>query len=77
MTLANYSGYSEDDLKPIFKLMVDYLARPLEFPDDIYARKDFLQGKTISVLYYQFLTLLVIATSRDWACKHIASLSWY
>ncbi|KAG4427039.1 hypothetical protein IFR05_017478, partial [Cadophora sp. M221] len=56
--LVQYFGYSEDDLEPIFKLVVDYLARPIIYVQD-YARKHFL---------------LIIATSRIWACEHATSL---
>ncbi|KAG4427196.1 hypothetical protein IFR05_017321 [Cadophora sp. M221] len=58
VNLVQSSGYSEDDLKPIFKLMVDYLARPV--PRSVltyvqYAREQYLQ----------------IATSSKWAHEHV------
>jgi hypothetical protein len=44
--LTAYSGYSEDDIQPVFELMVDYLARPVS--DDAffrkYASKKFFKG---------------------------------
>ncbi|KAG4429033.1 hypothetical protein IFR05_015486 [Cadophora sp. M221] len=58
VNLVHYFGYSEDDLEPIFELVIDYLARPIIYVQD-YARKHFL---------------LIIATSRIWACEHATSL---
>ena len=47
-----YSGYTKNDIGPIFELMVDYLARPVAFSDEAFASKEFLRSKAISVLYY-------------------------
>ncbi|CZS92427.1 uncharacterized protein RAG0_02921 [Rhynchosporium agropyri] len=58
MDLIHYSGYSETDLEPIFKLMTDSLARPV-IHDQTYARKHFFHILTIS---------------RQWASKHATSL---
>jgi hypothetical protein len=45
--LTHYSGYSEEEIEPVFKLMVDYLARPVvhEAFFKKYASKKFLKGK--------------------------------
>ena len=45
-TLAHYAGYSEEEIEPVFKLMVDYLARPVihEAFFKKYASKKFLKG---------------------------------
>jgi hypothetical protein len=45
-TLAYYSGYDEDEVEPVVRLMVDYLARPIchEAFFKKYASKKFLKG---------------------------------
>lgn len=45
-TLAHYAGYTEEEIEPVFKLMVDYLARPVvhEAFFKKYASKKFLKG---------------------------------
>ncbi|KAH8599055.1 putative G2/mitotic-specific cyclin-B [Bisporella sp. PMI_857] len=60
-TLTHYAGYSEDDIEPVFKLMVDYLARPVvhEAFFKKYASKKFLKASILT---------------RQWAKKHAASL---
>ena len=51
-TLTHYSGYSEDDIQPVFKLMVDYLRRPVAHEAFFkkYASKKFLKGKSSHLL---------------------------
>lgn len=46
-TLAHYAGYTEEEIEPVFLLMVDYLARPVihEAFFKKYAMKKFLKGK--------------------------------
>jgi len=46
-TLTHYAGYDEEEIQPVFKLMVDYLARPVihEAFFKKYASKKFLKGK--------------------------------
>jgi hypothetical protein len=46
-TLAYYAGYTEEEIEPVFALMVDYLARPVihEAFYKKYASKKFLKGK--------------------------------
>ena len=48
-TLAHYAGYTEQDIQPVFKLMVDYLHGPVVHDAFFrkYASKKFLKGKTI------------------------------
>jgi G2/mitotic-specific cyclin 1/2 len=48
-TLAHYAGYTEHDIQPVFKLMVDYLHGPVVHDAFFrkYASKKFLKGKTI------------------------------
>ena len=48
-TLAHYAGYTEEEIEPVFKLMVDYLARPVihEAFFKKYASKKFLKGKQV------------------------------
>ncbi|KAI0391620.1 cyclin-like protein [Xylariaceae sp. FL0594] len=53
-TLAHYSGYTEEEIEPVFELMVDYLARPVihEAFYKKYASKKFLKASLLA---------------RDWA----------
>ena len=45
-TIAHYSGYTEQEIQPVFKLMVDYLHKPVvhEAFFKKYASKKFLKG---------------------------------
>lgn len=80
-TLAHYAGYSEEDIEPIFILMVDYLARPVihEAFFKKYANKKFLKGM-LNIFTYAilsgFFTNLVLASilSRQWSKKHAEEL---
>ena len=47
-TLAKYAGYTEREIQPVFKLMVDYLHAPVTHEAFFrkYASKKFLKGKT-------------------------------
>ncbi len=49
-TLTHYAGYTEEAIQPVFKLMVDYLARPVTHEAFFkkYASKKFLKGKQFS-----------------------------
>ncbi|KAI9050964.1 hypothetical protein LZ554_005074 [Drepanopeziza brunnea f. sp. 'monogermtubi'] len=60
-TLAHYAGYSEDEIEPVFKLMVDYLARPVTHEAFFkkYASKKFLKASILT---------------RQWAKKHAVAL---
>lgn len=60
-TLAHYAGYTEDQIEPVFKLMVDYLARPVTHEAFFkkYASKKFLKASILT---------------RSWAKKHAFSL---
>ena len=51
-TLTHYAGYNEEEIEPVFKLMVDYLARPVTHEAFFkkYASKKFLKGKKNSKL---------------------------
>ena len=46
-TLTHYSGYSEEEIQPVFKLMIDYLRRPVNHEAFFkkYASKKFLKGE--------------------------------
>lgn len=46
VTLAHYAGYTEEEIEPVFKLMIDYLARPVSHEAFFkkYASKKFLKG---------------------------------
>lgn len=60
-TLTHYAGYDEKEIQPVFKLMVDYLARPVihEAFFKKYASKKFLKASILT---------------RQWAKKHAADL---
>jgi len=49
--LCHYAGYNEIEIEPVFKLMVDYLARPVTHEAFFkkYASKKFLKGKQCSI----------------------------
>lgn len=46
--MSHYAGYNEEQIQPVFKLMVDYLARPVTHEAFFkkYASKKFLKGKS-------------------------------
>jgi len=46
-TIEYYAGYSEEEIEPVFQLMIDYLARPIVHEAFVkkYASKKFLKGK--------------------------------
>jgi hypothetical protein len=50
--LSYYAGYTEDEIEPVFQLMVDYLARPIvhEAFFKKYASKKFLKGECTTEL---------------------------
>lgn len=47
-TLCHYAGYNEEQIQPVFLLMVDYLARPVTHEAFFkkYASKRFLKGES-------------------------------
>lgn len=54
-TLTKYAGYTEQEIQPVFKLMVDYLAAPVVHDAFFrkYASKKFLKGElSFIILYY-------------------------
>ncbi|KAI5919250.1 cyclin-like protein [Camillea tinctor] len=53
-TITYYSGYSEEEIEPVFELMVDYLVRPIihEAFYKKYANKKFMKGMSSSVLLH-------------------------
>lgn len=50
-TLAHYAGYTEKEIDPVFRLMIDYLHRPVSHEAFFkkYASKKFLKGQSICV----------------------------
>ncbi|KAI9732462.1 MAG: G2/mitotic-specific cyclin [Claussenomyces sp. TS43310] len=60
-TLVQYAGYTEEEIEPVYRLMVDYLARPVvhEAFFKKYASKRFLKASIIT---------------RQWAKKHAEAL---
>lgn len=53
-TLAKYAGYTEHEIQPVFKLMVDYLHAPVQHDAFFrkYASKKFLKGKSHFLSHY-------------------------
>ncbi|KAI4287946.1 MAG: hypothetical protein L6R35_002798 [Caloplaca aegaea] len=49
-TIAHYAGYTEDEVEPVFKLMVDYLRRPVAHEAFFkkYASKKFLKASILT-----------------------------
>ena len=49
-TLTHFSGYTEEQIQPVFELMLDYLHSPVAHEAFFkkYASKKFLKGKIIS-----------------------------
>lgn len=49
-TLAHYSGYTEEEIQPIFELMLDYLHRPVAYEAFFkkYASKKFLKASILT-----------------------------
>jgi hypothetical protein len=49
-TLAHFSGYTEEQIQPVFELMLDYLHGPVAHEAFFkkYASKKFLKGEIIS-----------------------------
>jgi hypothetical protein len=60
-TLAHYAGYTEHDIQPVFKLMVDYLHGPVVHDAFFrkYASKKFLKGKTPRTPYLSIMSLTI------------------
>lgn len=52
-TIAHYAGYTEKEIDPVFRLMVDYLHRPVSHEAFFkkYASKKFLKGKCSRLLF--------------------------
>jgi G2/mitotic-specific cyclin 1/2 len=50
-TLSKYAGYTEPEIQPVFKLMVDYLSSPVVHEAFFrkYASKKFLKGQLIAI----------------------------
>ncbi|KAI9761382.1 MAG: hypothetical protein M4579_001032 [Chaenotheca gracillima] len=50
MTLTHYAGYNEQEIEPVFKLMVDYLAKPVAHEAFFkkYASKKFLKASILT-----------------------------
>jgi len=48
-TIEYYAGYSEEEIEPVFHLMIDYLARPIVHEAFVkkYAGKKFLKGRVL------------------------------
>ena len=52
VTLAHYAGYTEEEIDPVFRLMVDYLHRPVSHEAFFkkYASKKFMKGQYLPLL---------------------------
>ena len=73
-TLTHYSGYTEEEIQPVFKLMVDYLHRPVlhEAFFKKYASKKFLKGISTRPSSSKHLLTRCLASilTRQWAKKY-------
>ena len=58
--MTHYAGYNEEEIQPVFKLMVDYLARPVTHEAFFkkYASKKFLKGKPSRLRYRRMLLIV-------------------
>ena len=76
--MTHYSGYDEEEIEPVFKLMVDYLARPVTHEAFFkkYASKKFLKGKILFSFIIQVFMLILPASilTRQWAKRHAPEL---
>lgn len=70
-TLTKFSGYNEEDIRPIFDLMIDYLTAPVahEALFKKYASKKFLKGNLTLCDSLFILANLLSASimARKWA----------
>lgn len=75
-TLAHYAGYTEKEIDPVFRLMIDYLHRPVSHEAFFkkYASKKFLKGKSSlsSPAHLDFANSPSTASilTRQWAKKY-------
>jgi G2/mitotic-specific cyclin 1/2 len=83
-TLAKYAGYTESEIQPVFKLMVDYLSSPVQHEAFFrkYASKKFLKGKSnvVSSLRQQPLishlaSIVLRAWAKKWAPKYLDEMT--
>jgi len=52
--LTHYAGYTEEEILPVFELMIDYLYRPVQHEAFFkkYASKKFMKGMVFSFLFF-------------------------
>lgn len=76
-TIAHYAGYTETEIDPVFRLMIDYLHRPVSHEAFFkkYASKKFLKGEFFVPAVPNFADLLHTASilTRQWAKKYHSS----
>lgn len=67
-----YAGYTEEDIVPVFKLMVDYLRQPVAHEAFFkkYASKKFLKG------VFRFFHLHLLTKCADPSTASILTRSW-
>lgn len=79
-TLTKFAGYSEEEILPVFELLIDYLQAPVahEALFKKYASKKFLKGMCLSpsnpminMLTFSFVASIL---SRKWAKDYCSSL---
>lgn len=60
-TLAHYAGYTEEEIDPVFRLMIDYLHRPVSHEAFFkkYASKKFLKGMCRPSFPYSLTVLML------------------
>jgi len=86
-TLSKYAGYTEQEIQPVFKLMVEYLHAPVQHDAFFrkYASKKFLKGESYPLFHSLCglgLTLLkasivLRAWAKKWAPKYLDNVQDY
>ncbi|KAI1107691.1 A/B/D/E cyclin [Jackrogersella minutella] len=77
-TIAYYSGYSEEEIEPVFELMVDYLARPIchEAFYKKYASKKFMKASLITRQWAKKNAPIFNITDTKMSVDDLASLDY-
>ena len=74
-TLAHYAGYTEEELEPVFHLMIDYCSGDIrhEAFHSKYASKKYLKGKCIPLFGYQISLTCTLASLlvRQWSEDYV------
>ena len=74
-TLSQFAGYTEQEIQPVFDIMIDFLQAPVahEALFKKYASKKFLKGKSTSPVLKPLLTVPASIMARKWAKDYTQS----